>query len=276
MNPSLFRSRRVIEALSIAAVGTALAAATGGVFRVIFGNGSMLVTAATAMSTLLLGSLWAALLRRKETLGSTGIRVGWLLSLPLAITNAALSAGVLLAFDHGSSPSLAGFLSGLLMGATFGVMFWLPGLILTLLFFGVPVAWGQRLAQKGLAGQERGDGVVGGVSALIALGAGASAFAGSHGDRAASWFLVALSAVGAALGAGVMGAAWWRDRLRRAFVADVEAGKVERYRVDTTEEGKVLVRVVHQGEGYRVADFAEEVAALDDTGAVTRGARRDA
>ena len=56
---------------------------------------------------------------------------------------------------------------------------------------------------------------------------------------------------------------------RRAFVSDVEAGRVEGYRVKDVPEGRVLVRVVHQGEGYRVANFTEEIYLLDEEGRAT-------
>jgi hypothetical protein len=164
------------------------------------------------------------------------------------------------------------FFGGMVAGVTFGAIFWIPGLILTLLVFGLPIARAQRLAAQGLAGQERGDGFVGSASAVIALLALASSFIPS-GE--AGWMLSGLAAFAVALGGATLGTSLWRERLRRAFVAEVEAGRVEHFRVDASAEGKVLVRVVTQGEGYRVADYAEEVAALDGEGAVTRGLRGD-
>jgi len=53
-------------------------------------------------------------------------------------------------------------------------------------------------------------------------------------------------------------------------VADAEAGKISGYRIEPTEDGKVLVRVVWQGEGYRVRDFEEEVFELGAEGEATR------
>jgi hypothetical protein len=162
---------------------------------------------------------------------------------------------------------------GMLAGATLGVMFWGPALLATLLFFGLPIARGQRLAQKGLAGQERGDGIVGLTCAVIAAVAlVVSVRAGSR--VSAAWFTHALAAVGMALGSLTMLMAWVRDRQRRDFVAKVEAGEVPRFRIEPSAEGKVLVRIVSQGEGYRVADFAEEVARIDERGEVTRVAAK--
>ena len=58
---------------------------------------------------------------------------------------------------------------GVLLGSTIGAIFWVPGLIATLVCFGIPLAWGQRLAAKGLAGEERGELLVGAVSALVGI-----------------------------------------------------------------------------------------------------------
>ena len=44
---------------------------------------------------------------------------------------------------------------------------------------------------------------------------------------------------------------------------------MKEFRIDPTPEGQALVRIVSQGEAYRVADYEEEVAALDDEGNVT-------
>lgn len=255
--------------INVVAVGVAMAAATSAVFRAMFSSSDSHIVWVTAPSTLLLGTLWAALLRRQKTWRNTSVRTGWLLSIPLAMSNAALAAGLLLVSDHGGGGSLAGFLGGMFMGATFGAMFWVPGLILTLLCFGLPIARAQRLAKQGLSGQERGEAIVGAASLVISLLALANAVTAAA-PTSGLWLLRTLAATGAALGASAIGVAWLSDQRRKAFVADVEAGNVPQFRVDATHEGKVLVRVVSQGEGYRVADYAEEVAALDREGQVTR------
>jgi hypothetical protein len=46
----------------------------------------------------------------------------------------------------------------------------------------------------------------------------------------------------------------------------VEAGGGQGLRVEPTPQGKVLVRVTSHGEGYRVADFHEEIYSLDQDG----------
>ena len=255
--------------MNVIAVGAAMAAATSAAFRAMFSSSDSHIVWITAPSTLLLGTLWAALLRRQTTWRGTSLRTGWLLSVPLAMSNAALAAGLLIASESGSNGSLAGFLGGMFMGATFGAMFWVPGLILTLLCFGLPIARAQHLAKQGLSGQERGEAIVGAASVVISLLALASTVAATA-PLGGLWLLRGLAATGAALGATAIGVAWQSEQRRKAFVADVEAGNVPQFRVDATDEGKVLVRVVSQGEGYRVADYAEEVAALDREGHVTR------
>ncbi|MFO0604514.1 MAG: hypothetical protein U0324_15135 [Polyangiales bacterium] len=261
MAPSLFRTRRAIEWLSVLAVGASLAALTGSFFRGMFGQSNIFGAVGTALPTLVFGSWWAKLLRDPRTVGMTRVRRGWLLSIPLAAANAAASAAMLLGFENGRV-SLENAITGFFLGATVGAMFWVPAMLLTLAVFGVPIAWGQRMAREGLAGQERGDGVVGAVCALLG-GAVAVAQARAPAHHVGAPFLALMGAAGLTAGLGVMGAAWWRDRLRRAFVADVEAGRAPGYRIDHTAAGKVLMRVVSQGEGYRVADFAEAVATLD-------------
>jgi hypothetical protein len=70
---------------------------------------------------------------------------------------------------------------------------------------------------------------------------------------------IALGVLGGTLGAAAAILAWAREDRRRAFVARAEAGREAGYRVEPTPEGKVLLRLTSQGEGYRVADFEERV-----------------
>lgn len=272
MQPSLFRSRRFIERLADAAIGFSLAAITATVFTAIFGSQRDATAVITGAPTLFFGTAWALLLRWRRTTMGGKVRVGWLASIPLAVMNAAVAAGLMLStLDRGSRP-VFNFFMGMMAGATVGAIFWIPALIATLVCFGIPIAWGQHLASRGLAGQERGDGLVGVSSAAIALVATLGTLV-AHSHHRGAAFTLALGAAGVLLGSLAALQSWSRDRQRREFVAAVEAGRVERFRVDTTDEGKVLVRVVSQGEGYRVADFSEEVARLDATGAVTRTAQ---
>lgn len=273
MEPTPFRARRFLERLADLAIGFSLAAITATVFTAIFGANDGAIGLITGVPTLVFGTLWARLLRWRRTVFNGRVRVGWLASVPLAMANGAVAAGLMLSnLDHSAKP-LVNFIMGMVAGATIGVMFWGPALLATLLLFGLPIAWGQRLAQKGLAGQERGDGLVGLTSALIAAVAMAWSVLSAL-RHAPTSFTQILASSGMTLGALTMLTAWLRDRQRRAFVAKVEAGEVPRFRIEPSAEGKVLVRIVSQGEGYRVADFAEEVARIDETGEVTRVAAK--
>src|SRR6185369_2778457 len=110
---------------------------------------------------------WAWLLRNPKTLEKSPIRVGWVASIPLAMVNAGLSAALLFTLMR-SSFDLISFLAMAAYGATLGAIVWIPALIATLACFGLPIAWAQRLAKKGLAGEERGEWIVG--LACVAVG----------------------------------------------------------------------------------------------------------
>ena len=145
-------------------------------------------------------------------------------------------------------------------------------MIATLVCFGLPIAWAQGLASKGLAGTERGERVIGAACVLLGLVALAVACAvGLKQSASGRVFAGALAIVGALLGAAAFVVATVRERRRAAFVARVEAGELTSFRVDPTPEGKVLVRVESQGAGaYRVADLEEEICLLDGDGRATQ------
>jgi hypothetical protein len=262
MLPKAFRRLETLCHVNNVAVGAALAACTGTVFSSMAGGRE--IDAVTALPTLVFATLWTALLRNEKMLGNTNIRLGWVLSIPLAAANAAVAAAIMVGMINQIDPG--DMVLGALMGLTIGAIYWLPALLLTLLCFGVPIAWSQRLAKAGLAGAERGERVVGAVSLLFSLGALAAHVLGAvpKGTGAA----LALANLGVVLGAVTTGMAHARELRRRSFVADVEAGKLPQYRVDPTPEGKVLVRVAHQ-QDYRVANIDEELVLLDAEGAAT-------
>jgi hypothetical protein len=269
--PASFQTRRVLRVLNIPAVALSLAAVVAAVFARAFSAGQLALI--TGIPTLLVGALWARVLRSPKTVGNTSFRWGWAASMPLAMLNAGLAGGLLFAFDR-SSPSPAEFFVGALMGASIGAIFWVPALFATLLCFGVPIAWAQRLAKKGLAGEERGEWIVGLVCAVMSVVAMLVSLGIRDMDTVSSlagvWMTRAFALLGGLAGATATGLSLARESRRRRFVADAEAGKVAGYRVDPTDEGKVLVRVVSQGKGYRVADFEEEVFELDAQGEAMR------
>lgn len=263
MSEPVFRRLRTLRWLNNAAVGTSLAACTAAIFSNIF-TGTW-ASVFTGLPTLLAGVLWMHLLRRPQTLGTTKLRTGWLLSVPIAALNAGVACGLLFGLNE---RMLGGFFAGLLAGVTLGALFWVPALLLTLLCFGIPVATAQQLAKKGLAGEERGERVVGIVSTLLSLAAAFVATTSLRAHLADLSFTVLLATAGLLTGGVSTAIARLRDQRRRAFVAEAEAGKLPNYRVDLTNEGKVLVRVSAQAN-YRAAGIEEELCALDATGEAT-------
>jgi hypothetical protein len=197
------------------------------------------------------------------------VRWGWLASIPLAIANAATACGILVMSDTGR-PSIESFLKGTVFGATVGAIIWVPALVATLVAFGLPIAWAQKRAERGLAGEERGELVIGLVSAVIAI-VSLVMLSRLNGTNDGFLDISAFAAVGLVAGALASAFAARRESMRRKFVREVEAGSVEGFRVDETVDGKVLVRVTSMGSGYRVANFEEHLAELDFEGEARRG-----
>jgi hypothetical protein len=254
--------------LNVGAVGLALAAAVAGAYGATFDEFD--VAMVVGLPTLLVGTLWAWILRLPRTVGRHGLRLGWAASVPLAALNSGVVGGLLLA------RSSSGFLTGAFLGVTLGALFWIPALMATLLCFGLPIAWAQRLAQNGLSGEERGEWIVGFacvvtslLGMLVTFGVHPLTWESSAGVLATR----TLALGGALMGASAAGLALARETRRRRFVADAEAGRIAGYRVDPMDEGKVLMRVVSRGKGYREADFEEEVFEFDAEGEATRPAQ---
>jgi hypothetical protein len=269
--PAPFQSRRALAALSVGAVGVSMAAITAAGFGLMFQTG--VINLIAGGSTLVVGTLWAALLRRPETMGKSRLRWGWVASVPLAMLNAAISAALLVGAQHSSVGNVLG---GAIVGATFGAVFWIPALMFVLACFGLPIARAQWLARKGLAGEERGDAIVGMACVATSVLALLIARNGRHDVPAGTiglWVTRAFGLLGAIAGASSIALARSREARRRAFVVAAEAGEVPGFRVDPTPEGKVLVRVVDQGEGYRVADYEQAIFELDAEGEATRAKR---
>lgn len=236
--------------MNIVAVGASLAAITGVIFSLLFHERSV-IPLVTALPTLLFGTLWAKALRWEKTLPGTNLRWGWLASIVLAALNGGAAVGLLFAFERnatGWADRLARFIGGLVIGATFGAIAWVPALVVTLVVFGLPIAWAQNQAKKGLSGQERGEGIVGGASALIALTALLLSIPvdSLRGDTSLHINIVRLLAVAAsALGAAAM----YTARARPAAAA------VRRRR--RARRGRSLSRRRHgRGKGPRARRLA--------------------
>jgi hypothetical protein len=272
--PASFQNLRALRVINIAAVGFALACVVAALLGPMLDDMKGHLSAASTpcgFPTLVCGMLWAWLVRRPATLGKTSFRRGWVASIPLAALDAGLTAA--LCIHYSDSFDAGRFLFVFVFAAALGVVVWAPALVATLLCFGVPIARAQKLARQGLAGEERGERIVGLTCAAIsAVGLALTLTpppTWSHGG-ANLWIARALGILGFLAGTTSTILASARASRRRAFVAEAEAGNVPGYRIEATADGKVLVRIVAQGKGYRVADFEEEVFELDAAGEATR------
>ncbi|MBX3226516.1 MAG: hypothetical protein KIT84_32355 [Labilithrix sp.] len=274
--PATFRSLGTLRVLNVLALASALGGGTGAVFGNLFGGtGDRSAMAATTISTFLVALVWARAMRSRRTFFDTKLRSGWAWSVPLAALNGAMACGLLAASENGN------FIEGFILGGTIGAILWVPGLLAVLALYAYPIARAQSLAEKGLAGEERGERFVGVVSLLIALATfvvvpARRTFMNSvFGEVGLLVELGRPLVLGAATIAALSGLtaavlATYRDRVRRAFVRDVEAGTIEGLRVDTTGEGKVLVRVTSHGAGYRASTLEEQIYGLDEGGDARR------
>jgi hypothetical protein len=265
MIPVVFRTPRSLAALNVTGVGMAIAAMTTAAFALGDANKpewSFIV----GVPSLLVGAVWAAMLRRREVTTGMNIPVGWVLSVPLAALNAAFACGLMLTID---APRILSFVGGMFLGATFGVVLWVPGLLLVLLLFGLPLARARKLARQGLAGEERGEGLVGVVCALLSIAAVVLWHLGVHTQiNAFTVLFYAFAWFGLLSGVAAFWKARKREALRRRFIARVEADEVPGLRIETQSDHKMLVRVETHIETYRLPPVEEEeifVLGLDGT-----------
>ncbi|WP_394835411.1 hypothetical protein LVJ94_00605 [Pendulispora rubella] len=270
--PEAFQSRHAIRRLNIGAVGLALGCITGIVLGEVVGRRSDYseVALAIAFSTFCVGAFWAAFFRPKGVAGHRGFRIGWGISAVLAMLNAQLAC-LLVAGVHDGYVGLEEVVQMLVAAPTLGIVLWLPALLFTFVCFGAPIVRAQVLAEKGLAGAERGELLVGtacvaiaGLGLLLSLAMPSAQWLDAFSPIRVVGYLGMLAGGMAAYAASI------REGRRRAFVREVEAGNVAGFRVDPSPEGKVLVRVTSHGEGYRVSDFREELVELDASGEAKR------
>lgn len=287
MIPSTFASEKWLARLNVAAVAFTLAACTAALLD----HASLASAWIVGLPTVVVGAIWAKLLRRRSTIARSGLRWGWIASIPLAALNAGLACAAMSA--SGSSDRVEHLLLGFLAGMTLGAFVWLPALLVTLVCFGIPIAWAERLSAKGLAGTERGERIIAVVCVVLGIGALALASTGhsvplelhdgpfggpSDAGRITSrLFAGALAVSGVLLAVFAFAVAQLRERRRKHFVTRVEAGEERHFRVEATAEGRVLLRIEAQGRGaYRVADYEEEVCRLDAANEVTHPRRETA
>lgn len=272
--PNAFRAPRALRNLNVAAVGFSLAACAGVVFAGILGptfshGGPYPAFAehwvtpgvASGISTLAFGLVWARVVRIR----AGKFPIGWLAAVPLAALNAGTALGLVMS-GEGSGGGEA-FFGGLVLGATFGAIFWIPALVVTLVCFGLPLHLAQKAADEGLGSEDRGERTVGVVAACFALGA-LLLITGVARPLPEAIVLTSLAVAGHLTGAASAIYATIRERKRRLFLGSVVMGTEEGYRV--TDGSTLLVRVTRTPEIYRGADLEEPIVELDGTGDVRR------
>lgn len=280
MPPKAFESLRAMRWLNVGAFSFALAALVGVSFsfpRINIIGGEFPL--ASAVATLIMGPLWAHTLRKHPVAWTESPRRGRAFSLLLALSNGTLAGMIVGVLDaSGARDLIIGVGAGGLLGATFGIVFWIPTLLATLPLFGLPTAWARSRAKLGLGGEERGEAVVGLLSALTSLILFALTFTLPH-ERTPSFvgesfytdpplsLLRAFAVAGFVLAGSATFVAQKRDRFRRAFVQQAAEGKIPGYRVDNTERGNVLIRCAPNASAYRDANQDEEIFAIDEAAA---------
>ncbi len=276
--PNAFRAPRLLRNLNVAAVGASLAACAGVVFAGILGpafspqyesadglfpHNWFTPGIASGLSTLAFGMVWARVVRKR----AGKIPIGWIAAVPLAALNAGTALGLVMSTE--SSGGVPGFFGGLVLGATFGAMFWIPALVVTLVCFGLPIYLAQQAADKGLGSEDRGERTVGIAAACFALFA-LLVITGVHRPRAEGIILTSLAALGVLAGVASAIYATKRERNRRVFLGSVVMGAEEGFRVTDGAGQTLLVRVTRTPEIYRGADLEEPLVELDDSGDVRR------
>ena len=268
MIPSVFRKVGVIGWLNVAAFSFLLSAGIGTAFSTVRPGPGLDGPFAQicALVTLALGPFWAVAMRAFPIAFGKGAWRGWLVCCALALVNAGIAGATYLALinAHASHPIGDVFASALMGGflaVTFGVVFWGPALVATTLMVGLPTAWAKRLTRRGLAGEERGEWILGTLFVALCLVVGiASPSLATQRHPTFLPLAVAASVTGAS--AALLAIA--RELRRRRFVRDAELGKIPGYRVTQSQEGRVLVRVASVGSAYRASDIAEEMFALEE------------
>jgi hypothetical protein len=249
----LFRAFPTFRPLNIAAVGLSLGAIVSLPAAITVPSDEAACAVALGLPTALLGGVWARFLRSPRA-------GGWAASIPLAWLNSTVIGAlgpVLGPTSYDPWPLSAIF--GALIGATIGVIVWVPALLATLLLFGVPIAYARRRAGSGVSVAERGEGVLGLATGVIGLVAFVAAVVSAR-DVARGLFTCALGFAGAAAGGSAAVLALARELGRGRFVKSVEAGGVPGYYVEARPEGRSLMRTPTESHAYR--DGAVLVAVL--------------
>ncbi len=274
--PAFFCASRALAGLQTVALACAMSAMAGAAFAYL--SRRLTIGLVAAVPTLLMSFVWLAFVRLHPRFGLARGRLRWLSSVPLAVANGALAGGFFCAtFGWFHVPST--FFGGAMLGATYGIVYWAPGLLLTLLFVGVPLRYAERQAAR-LGGHDRGGRVLGITALALTVFAAISLWyvdssnhvthftelsaAGAWMERCAAVFFDAVIAVAVVLAVVVIVSATVRETQRAAFLRRAESGRIPHYRIDMSAAGRVLVRLEDAREPYRAAAVPTSALLLDD------------
>lgn len=257
--PTALRPMPTLRSLTALAVGLSMAAPTTALFGDGFANTD---PTGTTLATVSCGALWAWLVLPDPRQGRAPTLTSFAVAIPLAILNASLSAASLFAKDgvagHHLGDLVSSLVGGALAGATFGAVYWIPGLVLTLLWFGLPLRAARAWARRGLDDAETGLGLVAVAAALPALATVLIA----KGSAAGALVGVVATTLAAALVALV-----FARRIRRVgYLDEVGRGRVPGVRLERTRTTTRLVAHHELAEPYRANAAPDEVLlVLDET-----------
>lgn len=250
-------------------MGASLAACTGVIFAAC---AETWVGGGSAISTFFYAMLWTHLARRRPS----GFFGKWGFAWPLAALNAGTAMVILWLIDH-ESADLRDLLWAFTVGTTLGLLVWGPALIAALFLFWIPFSRALNGAERGMGPADRGEQSF----ALIAFAWSSLATIGScflrvepaYEPHGTAWqlALTVLGMLGVLAAATTAIHAQGRIAMRRAFLADVTAGRAEGYRIDPGEVRPVLVRIAPAtSDAYRAPSFADPIAELDEEGDAQR------
>jgi len=264
-----------VETLALACAGAAGATA---VFGALMKDSVALVA---GVPTLVTAGCWVGLVRLDPRFGEDcGRRARWLLALPLALVNGALGGGLFCWLTGGFGHLPSTFLGGAALGATFGIVYWGPALLATLLVLGAPLRFAERRARRGLSGEDLGGKMVGAAAAtqslialvwqLVAQKSSGHRMSWGEAQEIRRWLRPLDADVGASIallgivaGAIVLIFSAVRSAKRKALQTRVELGLEPGFRVNLTQRGTVLVKLRAPREPFRTTNLPEEVFPLE-------------
>jgi hypothetical protein len=255
---ALFHPRLTLRLLNHAALGLALGATAAVVLGLL--QPSLM---SCALPTTVLGALVSIVVRSQKPAEDERVRSFYWAAL-FAAADAAVSGAIELQGEAepfgGHGPALRiTFLDGAFLGVVYGFPIWISMLGAALVVFGFPILWARHLEKSGLAGEERGETIVGSVCAIVSVMTLASCVAAHPLENREVLVPMVLAAGGLLAGGAAALAAVVRDTERRRFLDRAASGDAPGYLVETRRGSKVLLRVAPSSTAYRGTDVEEVV-----------------